>query len=128
MTEQEMGAGVNADMEEIKPMNIAEAFDVLHEQMMLRQRFAAQDVLQAEVYPPEGVAYGFVVIPAEWKSNPPPECVVQALAACGFDFRWVSFAPAAPLLLLLRREAPDAVRAALPEGGRKDGSFEPARD
>ena len=75
-------------------MNVNEAFDVLEKSVMYPQRVQACEWLNAGGFPPAGeVGTALAVIPAGWLSNPPPECVVQALAAAGFGLHWASHAP-----------------------------------
>jgi len=121
-------------------MNVNEAFDVLEKSVMYPQRVQACEWLNAGGFPPPGgggTPPGGVPPPAGsptpppagraagWLSNPPPECVVQALAAAGFGLHWASHAPDAALLMLLPLEGRDDLQAERPEDGRSCGNSAP---
>lgn len=107
-------------------INVSKAFDVLEKSVMYPQRVQACEWLNAGGFPPaEEIGTALAVIPAEWLSNPPPECVVQALAAAGFGLHWASHAPDAALLMLLPLEGRDDLQAEQPEDGRSGGNSAP---
>ena len=107
-------------------INVSKAFDVLEKSVMYPQRVQACEWLNAGGFPPAGeVGTALAVIPAGWLSNPPPECVVQALADAGFGLHWASHAPDAALLMLLPLEGRDDLQAERPEDGRSGGNSAP---
>lgn len=107
-------------------INVSKAFDVLEKSVMYPQRVQACEWLNAGGFPPaEEIGTALAVIPAGWLSNPPPECVVQALAAAGFGLHWASHAPDAALLMLLPLEGRDDLQAERPEDGRSGGNSAP---
>ncbi|WII92991.1 hypothetical protein QEO94_10245 [Kingella negevensis] len=70
---------------------------------LMPQRRAASQYLQQLTQSDNGdsISYAFLVIPKDWKDNPPPESVLAALRNSGYELHWLAVADSVPAMMLL---------------------------